>query len=85
VAAAIAQVNSPLVLFVPTFTASFGQAITGTGTSAAPAGNGNADFLFDGSESPGLHFSAAGNLIWGRDRVLPELVDAFRALLTNAA
>jgi hypothetical protein len=82
VIAAVNAVNSPYVKFLPMMTDPNGQAIKGTGNSDAPAGNGNADYIFNNSD--GVHFSSNGHLVWGKDRVAPGIINLLRKWIGEA-
>jgi len=79
VAQAVAEIDSANMRFMATMTAAAGAAIRGTGNSDAPAGNGNADILFNNSD--GVHFSQSGHLIWGRERVAPGIINTLRQMI----
>jgi hypothetical protein len=82
VIAAVNAVNSPYVKFLPMMTDPNGQAIKGTGNSDTPAGNGNADYMFNNSD--GVHFSSNGHLVWGKDRVAPGIINLLRKWIGEA-
>lgn len=61
-------------VFLPVMTDPRGAWITGTGNTAAPAGNGTADLLFGGGDA--THWIGAGHSIIGR-RAAYAIADAF--------
>lgn len=80
VKAGIDAVGSSRVLWVPMMTDN-PQAIRGNGAINAPAGDGNADLMFNTGDA--IHWPAAGHLIWCRDYALPKIMAAVRAYLAG--
>lgn len=75
VKAAVDQVASARVLWIPMMTDT-PQFIRGSGTINAPAGDGNADLMFNSGDL--IHWVREGHLIAARDYVVPKLVAALR-------
>jgi hypothetical protein len=74
-AAGVGQFGDPSVVFVPMLTATEGAYFTGTGTSVAPNGSGNADVYISSTNHP----LATGHLFYAR-----RLADKLRAVIQSA-
>jgi hypothetical protein len=79
--AAVDAIASPLVAKVPYMTAPQ-QIVSGTGNSNAPAGDGNADLLFNSAD--GTHFQLAGHTSFAADWAVPGIITALRKWIGEA-